>query len=185
MSTLRAASRYAKALLDLAREQGVLDLVKADAEFLLAVEKDSREFRALLKSPVIKPNQKLDAFKETFSQQLSPLMVLFVNLVIKHGREAHLVAILEKYTDLYLSEKNVVRAFVTSAAPLSDSQRSALLAQLSASGAAHVELDEKVQPELIGGVVVRVGDRQVDATVARSLRGLKRQFENNLYIADL
>jgi len=46
-------------------------------------------------------------------------------------------------------------------------------------------LIEKVQPELIGGVVVRVGDRQVDTTVARSLRGLKRQFENNLYIADL
>jgi F-type H+-transporting ATPase subunit delta len=49
----------------------------------------------------------------------------------------------------------------------------------------NVELNEKVQPELIGGVVVRVGDRQVDATVARSLSGLKRQFENNLYIADL
>jgi F-type H+-transporting ATPase subunit delta len=59
------------------------------------------------------------------------------------------------------------------------------LAKLAAGGAANVELNEKVQPELIGGVVVRVGDRQVDATVARSLRGLKRQFENNLYIADL
>jgi len=78
-----------------------------------------------------------------------------------------------------------VRAFVTSAAPLTDSQRTALLAKLAAGGAANVELNEKVQPELIGGVVVRVGDRQVDATVARSLRGLKRQFENNLYIADL
>lgn len=185
MSTLRAASRYAKALLDLAREQGVLDSVKTDADFLLAVEKDSREFRSLLKSPVIKPSQKVETFKSAFSNQLSPLMVLFVNLVINHGREAHLVGILENYTDLYLSEKNIVRAFVTSAAPLTDSQRTALLAKLAAGGAANVELHEKVQPELIGGVVVRVGDRQVDATVARSLSGLKRQFENNLYIADL
>jgi F-type H+-transporting ATPase subunit delta len=138
-----------------------------------------------LKRPVIKPSQKVDAFKTAFSNELSPLMVLFVNQVIKHGREAHLVHILEKYTDRYLVEKNTVRAYVTSASPLTDEQRATLLAKVKAGGTSEVVLIEKIQPELIGGVVVRVGDRQVDTTVARSLRGLKRQFENNLYIADL
>lgn len=185
MSTLRAANRYAKALLDLAREQGKLDSVKTDADFLLSVAKESPEFRALLKSPVIKPAQKVDTFKKALSSQVTPLTDLFVTLVIKHGREAHLASIFEKYTDLYLAEKNVVRAQVTSAAALTDDQRASLLAKLAAGGATNVELEEKIQPELIGGVVVRVGDRQVDTTVARSLRGLKRQFENNLYIADL
>ena len=185
MSTLRASNRYAKALLDLAKEKGVLEAVMADVTFLLSVEKESSEFRVLLKSPVIKPLQKIEAFRSAFAQQVSPLTVLFVNQVIKHGREAHLVHILEKYTDRYLVEKNTVRAYVTSASPLTDEQRATLLAKVKAGGTSEVVLIEKIQPELIGGVVVRVGDRQVDTTVARSLRGLKRQFENNLYIADL
>ena len=93
---MRASNRYAKALLDLAKEKGVLEAVMADVTFLLSVEKESSEFRMLLKSPVIKPLQKIEAFRNAFADQVSPLTVLFVNQVIKHGREAHLVHILEK-----------------------------------------------------------------------------------------
>ena len=59
MSTLRASSRYAKALLDLARERNALDVIKTDSDTLLAVLKESRDFRVFLQSPVIKPDQKL------------------------------------------------------------------------------------------------------------------------------
>ena len=184
MSTLRASSRYAKALLDLARERQSFDVVKANSDTLLAVLKESRDFRMLLKSPVIKPEQKLKTLTKAFSNQLDPLMDLFLALLVKHGREAHLEGILEKYTSLYLAEKKVVRARVASAAPLTAEQVTQLLGLLKTPESSDVQLEQVIDESLIGGFVLRVAEQQVDASVASSLAKLEREFDKNLYIAD-
>ena len=184
MSTLRASNRYAKALLDLARERQALDVIKANSDTLLAVLKESRDFRVFLKSPVIKPEQKLKTLETAFSAQLDTLMNLFLALLVKHGREAHLEDVLEKYTSLYLAEKKVVRARVASASPLTNDQASQLLGLLKTAEASDVQLEQVVDESLIGGFVLRVADQQVDASVASSLAKLEREFEKNLYIAD-
>ncbi len=140
MSTLRASNRYAKALLDLARERQSLDVIKANSDTLLAVLKESRDFRVFLKSPIIKPEQKLKTLATAFSNQLDPLMDLFLALLVKHGREAHLEDVLEKYTSLYLAEKKVVRARVASASPLTAEQVSQLLGLLQTPESSDVQL---------------------------------------------
>ncbi len=184
MSTLRASNRYAKALLDLSRERQALDVIKANSDTLLAVYKDSRDFRVFLKSPVIKPEQKLKTLATVFADQLDPLMDLFLALLVKHGREAHLEDVLEKYSSLYLAEKKVVRARVASASPLAPEQITQLLDLLKTPESTDVQLEQVVDASLIGGFVLRVADQQVDASVASALAKLEREFEKNLYIAD-
>ena len=184
MSTLRASRRYAKALLDLARERNALDVIKTDSDTLLAVLKESRDFRVFLQSPVIKPDQKLKTLKTVFSGQFDPLLNAFMDLLVKHGREAHLKDVLEKYTSLYLAEKNVVRARIASASALNPEQVNQLLALLKTPTSSDVQLEQVVDPALIGGFVLRVADKQVDASVATSLAKLQREFDKNLYIAD-
>lgn len=185
MSTLRAANRFAKALIDLARERGVMEVVKADADVLLIVLQESREFRVFLKSPTIKPDQKIKLLRTTFAQQLNEMTSLFLELLVKHGREAHLRAILEKYVMLYLIDKKVVRAQVTSATALTTEQKNQLMDLLKTPSISGVVLEEIINEDLIGGFVLRVGDKQVDASVAHGLRQIERQFEKNLYISDL
>ena len=81
MKSLRASTRYAKALLDLSRERQMMDIVKADSDLLLAAIGESRDFRNFLKSAILKPEQKEKTFASVFSNQLSEITMLFVNLL--------------------------------------------------------------------------------------------------------
>ena len=91
MKSIRASIRYAKALLDLSREKGTMDDVKRDSDLLLLVIDENRDFRNFLKSAIIKPDQKIQTFKAALGNQLSEITNLFINLLIKHGREAPVV----------------------------------------------------------------------------------------------
>jgi F-type H+-transporting ATPase subunit delta len=91
---------------------------------------------------------------------------------------------LEKYTSLYLAEKKVVRARVASASALSPEHVNQLLALLKSPEASDVQLEQVVDENLIGGFVLRVEDKQIDASVSSALSKLEREFDNNLYIAD-
>ena len=84
---MRVSNRYAKALLDLARERQSLDAVKQDSDLLLAVIQESRDLRSFLKSPIIKPDQKIKTFKSAFAGQLNDLTDAFLELLVKHARE--------------------------------------------------------------------------------------------------
>jgi F-type H+-transporting ATPase subunit delta len=115
---------------------------------------------------------------------LSELSRKFVDLVVEHGREANLSAIAASYMDAYRRRQGTVSATVASAVALTPEQRAHIESAIMASGAKAVELREEVNPELIGGLVVRVGDKQIDTSIAQALRNLDRSFQKNLYIAD-
>jgi F-type H+-transporting ATPase subunit delta len=115
---------------------------------------------------------------------LSELSQKFITLVVDHGREALLSQIAVNYMEAYRRRLGTVSAKVSSAVALSASQRAQIEAAILASGAKSVEITEEVNPDLIGGLVVRVGDKQIDTSIAQSLRSLDRSFQKNLYIAD-
>ena len=143
----------------------------------------SRELQVFLASPVVKPYQKKKALAQVFSG-LNELTRRFIDLVVEHGREANLSAIAASYLEAYRLRQGTVSATVTSAVALSDVQRAQIESAIKASGAKSVELEEQVNPDLIGGLVVRVGDKQIDTSIAQALRKLDRSFQKNLYIAD-
>ena len=176
---MRVSNRYAKALLDLARERQSLDAVKQDSDLLLAVIQESRDLRSFLKSPIIQPDQKIKTFKSAFAGQLNDLTDAFLELLVKH-----LQGILQNYNSLYFAERNVVRARITAASPLNADQVARLLDLLKTPESSDVQLEQVVDESLIGGFVLRVADQQVDASVATALATLDREFQKNLYIAD-
>ena len=110
--------------------------------------------------------------------------MLFVNLLIRHGREAHLEDVFEKYITQYLIENKIVKAQISSSSPLLKDQKDRLLSLLNFGDTTSILLEETVEPELIGGFILRVGDQQINASTSEALSQLEREFDKNLYIAD-
>lgn len=170
------ASRYAKSILDLAVEQKSLDVIYKDMLLIKNATEASRELQVFLKSPVVKPAKKVDVLKAIFFSHISKLTAEYLVLVVNKKRSAILKEISESFVEQYRAHNNITTAVITSAVKLDDSIRKKALSIVKSISKGEVELVEKVNPELIGGFVLRVGDRQVDNSVSRQLNDLKKNF---------
>ena len=183
MANTRATLRYAKSLFELAKEQNALEACKADMETIIATCSASHEFSLLLKSPVIKTDKKLAIIAEVFTG-LSTFSNAFVVLITKKKRESLLVQIAQQFISVYKASLGIETATITSAQPLDDQLRTQVLEFIKKQGVQKVELSEKINKDLIGGAIVRIGDRQLDASILRQINDLKQSFNKNLYIKD-
>ena len=183
MANTRVTLRYAKSLFELAKEQNALEECKADMEIILSTCSASNEFSLLLKSPVIKTDKKLAIIAEVFTD-LSPLSNAFVVLITKKKREFLLVQIAQQFMSVYKASLGIETATITTAQPLDDQLRTQVLEFIKKQGVQKVELSEKINEDLIGGAIVRIGDRQLDASILRQINDLKQSFNKNLYIKD-
>lgn len=184
MSNARAAHRYAKAILDLAVERNELDKIHADLSLVKASMSESREFRILLASPVVKPHQKKKILGEVFSSALTDTTNKFISLLVDHGREGMMGEVIKSFHTMYLKAKGVTHATVTTSSELTAPLRDKFTKMVEDMTGLKVELEEKVNADLIGGFVLRVGDKQIDTSVAGQLHELKQQYKDNLYVAD-
>ncbi len=183
MQNPRLASRYAKSILDLAIERGELEKVYADMQWLQAVCKSNRDFVNLLRSPIIKNDTKRKILEAVTNGNISELTAGFNRLLVSKNRERFLPEIINAFIAAYKSHHHIRTVQLTTATPVTDSMRNAIVEQVKKSaGFDKVELEEKVNPELIGGFVLQVGDQLVDASVAYDLRAIAKQFENNDFI---
>ena len=183
MRNTRATSRYAKSLLELAKEQNTLELCKTDMASVVSLCQNSRELVLLLKSPVVKTDKKLAIIAEVFVG-CSPLVLSFINLITKKKREALLFDIAQGFLDLYKIDQGIESATLTTAVALDEDTRQQVLDFIKKQGVSQVDLIEQVDESLIGGAILRLGDKQLDASVARQIKDLKQSFNKNLYIKD-
>lgn len=183
MQNPRLASRYAKSILDLAIERGELEKVYADVQWLQAVCKSNRDFVNLLRSPIIKNDTKRKIIEAVTAGNISELTAGFNRLLVAKNRERFLPEIVNAFIAAYKAHHKIRTVQLTTATPVTDSMRSAIVEQVKKSaGFEKVEVEEKVNPELIGGFVLQVGDQLIDASVAYDLRAIAKQFENNDFI---
>jgi F-type H+-transporting ATPase subunit delta len=183
MPNPRLASRYAKSLLDLAVEKGQLEEVYTDMQWLQSVCKSNRDFVNLLKSPVINGDKKLKIVDAVAGGKLSQLTSAFNRLVISKTRESNLPEIATAFITQYKEYKNIHTLKLTTATPLSDEAKNAIVAQVKkTSGFDNIEVEEKVDKNIIGGFVLQIGDKLIDASVVYDLRAIAKQFENNDFI---
>jgi F-type H+-transporting ATPase subunit delta len=186
MQNPRLASRYAKALIDIAKEQNVLDLVLIDITLIKNTVKSSRDLAVILHSPVIKSDKKIEIFKAIFGTNLQQVTFLFINLLMNKGREANLVEIAESYIKQYNELNKINTVKVTTAAPMDDELKAVIMQKIQEQVKGEkVEIITDVQPELIGGFVLQIGDKFFDASVRRDLNDVKHQFTKNIYVADI
>ncbi|MCY7309318.1 MAG: ATP synthase F1 subunit delta [Chitinophagaceae bacterium] len=183
MPNPRLATRYAKSLIDLAIEKGELEKVFADMQWLNGVCKSNRDFVNLLRSPIIQGDTKKKILEAVTAGNISEMTAAFNRLLITKGRESNLPEISQAFIAAYKEKKNIQTIKLTTATPISDAVRNAIIGQIKQSaGFQNVELEEKVDADIIGGFVLQAGDKLIDASISYDLKAIAKQFENNDFI---
>ncbi len=182
MADQRVASRYAKSLLDLGKEMGTLETVKEDMDLLSKTVAESRELRLLLRNPIVKHDKKLSILTAIFQGKVSEMLMRFFQILTSKHREGTLEHIGDEFRVQYNVLMGVQVAEVISAAPLTPATRAEIEKLVKQQTGLHeVSLTEKVDASLIGGFVLRVGDRQIDDSVKGNLRRLRTSLTDNTY----
>ncbi|WP_187262168.1 ATP synthase F1 subunit delta [Pontibacter beigongshangensis] len=185
MSDIRVASRYAKSLIELAAEKNVLEQVQADLQLFSQVLSQNRDFKLLLQNPIIQSDKKLVILNSVFGKKVNPLTLSFFEIITRKRREPILEAVAVEFENQYNILKEIQPATVTSATKLTPALREQIIMQLTVQTGKSIQLIEKVDSSLIGGFVLRVGDKQYDSSVRHSLNKLRNNFKDNPYINKL
>jgi F-type H+-transporting ATPase subunit delta len=164
---------YAEAFLQVSDANGDAALVVDQARELLGIWKESPELRAAMASPVLETDSKKAALMSLFGEQLTPAFLNLLKLLADRGRIGYLDAVLERLLELYREQNSIALASLTSAGPLSPEQQASLIEKVKqVAGTEKVEIDLHVDPALIGGFVLRVGSKVIDASLAGQVRRL-------------
>lgn len=164
---------YAEAFLQVASSRNEVDQVVDQAKEILVLWNESTEFRHAMSSPVLEVESKKTALQELFSNQVSPSFLNLLKLLADRQRIGILDAVLERMLELYRDQRNIALATVTSASELNKEQQENLLQKIqSVAGTENLELNLKVDPTLIGGFVVTVGSKVLDASLSGQVRRL-------------
>ena len=167
------AGRYASALFDLARDERQIEAVSKSLAIVKAALAESPDLQAVTNSPLIKRGEATKAIAATAGALgLDPLTTRFLGVVARNGRLSQLGDIIRRFTRLAANHRGETTAEVTSAFPLNDDQVAALKANLKARGGTDVVLDARVDPSILGGIVVRLGSRMIDASIKTKLNTL-------------
>jgi len=168
------AGRYAAALYDLADDEGTLDQTVEQAENLGRLIDTNNDFRRLCESPVFDIAQATAAARAVLlAEGFSPIIVRFVCVIANNRRLSKLRSIIAAFASLVAQKRGVITAQVATAHRLTDIQREALRARLIESGYGRVNIDEQVDPSLLGGLVVKIGARLYDTSLKSRLQRLK------------
>lgn len=178
MSEQRAAYRYAKAVLDLALEQKKLQEVEKDLRLVLETIQENDSLREVLQSPILKGSDKKEALVALFKDSDSLTRELF-SLLSNNKRIPILEEVAGQFILLYEQMKGQDIAKVFTAVPLSTSLEKKILKQLKAITGKEVIVENEVDPNLIGGFILRVGDLEYNASIASKLENLKRELLQN------
>ncbi|QCX52594.1 ATP synthase F1 subunit delta [Elizabethkingia sp. JS20170427COW] len=179
MRTSKVAKRYAKGLLDFSQETGNTDLVFGEMKVLVKTIEQSKDLNALFNSPFIDSNKKVEITQQIFTN-FSKASKNFIALVVKQGREAQLAAIASAYIESVEALHGVQRISLTSAVALSEANIDQILKSTNlVDHSKTFDIQVKINPEILGGYILRVGDQQIDASVRTKLSNIKKEFELN------
>lgn len=169
MQQLAVARRYARALFELAQEKGQLDQVDREFGMVVSMIEANRQLRATMDDVLIAPEVKQDLVSKLYAGKVSDLVLNFLKLVVRKRREAYFPQIYRAFLDLANEARGIVEVEVRSAVPLPDETVQNLEGKLVSRLGKRVKFQTQVVPELIGGLVVRVGDELLDGSVKTRL----------------
>jgi F-type H+-transporting ATPase subunit delta len=185
MAQSRVAPRYVKSLLGLAVEQNVVDQVHNDMLMFTRVVESNRDFKLMLTNPIIRHDKKREILERMFKGRVHNLTMSIFDILTRKNREALLADIAREFHNVYNEYKGIGKAVVTTAAPLDQKLRTDFENMVKHySDKKQVELIEKVDKDLIGGFVLNIGDKQIDASIRSKVKALKLEFSQNPYIKE-
>ena len=184
MQGTRVASRYAKSFIDMTMEQGVLEQAYSDMKTIEGVCESNHDFVIFLKSPIIKTDKKQAVLTEIFKGKLNKVTDAYIHLITNKKREVYLAEIATEFINQYKTKKQILTAVVTTANGIDDITRKKVMEIVKGTTTSEVVLQEKIDKNIIGGFIIRVGDKQVDASIAKKINNLKRTFKENPFIKE-
>jgi len=174
LSTIRV--RYAKAFYALAKEQNLLDVLKTDIQRVAEVCSQSIEFIELLESPVVKTSKKIFLITKIFSTEVNQLTINFLTLITRNKREAEIPGICRNFIDLVRKDQNIKTASVITATEIGNELTSKIKLMIEKELQVTIELSSKINPNIIGGLILRVDDKQYDSSIATQLKKVKEKL---------
>ncbi len=176
MANETLARRYAQAVFDLAQEQSSVERVGNDLAMLRDAILSDPQTRGFFVAPIIDRKEKERALLAAFSGKVDDVALHTVVLLVRKRREAVLREMVEQYRQIQMDARGARPLTVTTALELTAQQLSALVKELETRYATHFEVTQKVDPNLIGGVRIMMGDRRIDGSVAGRLDELSREL---------
>ena len=184
MAEKKLARRYAKSLLGLAGERGLMEDVFDDMSLVSRACAGSRELTVFLKNPMINSDKKDAVIRALFKDKLSKISFTFMEIITRKRRERYLEEIADEVISIYKAKKGISPARIITAKPINPLLRNEVTQFLSRRTKHQIELTESIDGDLIGGYILRWGDEQVDASISRKIRELRMSFKPNLYLKD-
>jgi len=178
MSEHRVSIRYAKSLLELAKDQKLLDEIKDDMNLLQKVCKMSGPFRAMLKNPEIQGDKKFNVLKELFKEKVNDLTISFFEIIVRKRREGYLYSITGEFHNLYNQYKGIQETHITTTFPIGDDLRSDFEKIAREISGKIPEITEYVDKDIIGGFILKVEDKQLDSSLRSKLNELRLKLTN-------
>jgi len=168
------ADRYASALYELAAESKNIDAVLKNFEFLQKNIKENKDLKLLIKSPLIASDDKQEIMEKILSKQLAnKLTTTFLKVISNNKRFVHLSSIISQFININVQKRGKILADVTSADKLSDKQKNEINDQLKSILGEKLSLNFKVDKKIIGGLIVKVGSKMIDSSLASKISKLK------------
>ena len=168
--------RYATALFDLAASEGAMAKYEEEVKVIVKAIHDEPDFMAVLQDHKVTREDKISIVENIFTDKVSAPIVGLLVLLVNKGRQAEILNVLEAFLERVKAESGVIKAVVTSAIPLKEAQLNALKEKLEASTKSKIELETIVDSSIIAGLIVRVGDKVVDASYQGEMQTLKKQL---------
>lgn len=178
----RIAQRYARSMYALAKEKGQVELFLNEFKKIKALTDGSPDLRRFLGNPAITAERRVAILRKVFAGRVEPITLTLVEVLARRHRAEVLPYIAREFVVQYQRVNGIMPVRVRTAVALTDGQREAIRQKVATATGERVELSEQVDASVLGGLVLEVGDRRYDASLASQLRQLKKQFEENLYV---
>jgi len=179
MSVGRIAHRYAKPLLELAEEHKVLDQVKEDMEGFVSLCEENRDFLLMLRSPIIPHLKKAEILKNVFDGKANKLTMSAFDIITRKNRESLLAEISSAFVSLYNEKMGYQEATLTTTFPIDDQLRNSFQTIVKEVTGGTAVLNEEVDKSILGGYILKMGDKQLDESISSHLKEIKLKFTKN------
>jgi F-type H+-transporting ATPase subunit delta len=176
MAELAVVRRYARALIEAASQAQQVDAVEEDLRSIDQIFRAVPRLQRALQAPTVPDSRKRVLVDQAFGNRIGPLALRFLRLAINHDREAILPHIYAEYHRMANELRNLLPVEVTAAVPLTDPERDALAVALAQRTGKRIELRMAIDPSLLGGLVLRMGDTIIDGSVRAKLEQLRTQL---------
>ena len=182
MRDTRAALRYAKAILNLAKDSNEESKVNDDMLLIASTISENSDLDVMLKSPVIKAEDKKNVLKALFDKKITNISTGLFLLLEENKRLGVLEAVAKQYTIIYDHLKSIDIAKVTTAVPLTEDVEKQVMKKIVEITGNKASLENIVNPDILGGFILRVGDVQYDASISNYLNELRKEFDHSDFI---